>query len=279
MKRFFNVHTLFISIALVALLCFVTIAAHARAGGGASVGRSAPTVSRSAPSYSAPRYSAPAVPAPYVRNQTTIIHNNGGNGGGSGAGGAFVGGMAGAVVGNALMQPHSGYAQGGYPVAPAPMAAAPVAGPDGQASYVQPVVVQSSTNGLWVFLIILGIIAIVVLCFFLIPLIYSAWRSSAHLTTSNGMDIDPLAFFYKLQDAAMHDDKTSLQKLCTPGMAMALSGKPEDGDAVKVFTGVTWDEIEEGCIEYRFTDTTDGSKVRERWQFNADDRLAGITVL
>ncbi len=275
MKALLNLRSICIFIAFIALVFFICEAANARAGGGASVGRAspAPSMSRSTPSYSAPaapRYSAPAVPQ--VNRSTTII-NNGGGGGGSGAGGAFVGGMAGAMVGNALTNhpapvmaaPNYGYA--------APPAAPAYSNGDGPAvSYVAPVVYRGATDWtpLWLFL---GFVLVAGTAYFF----YLRWSRREE---SDAMNFDPLEFFYKLQQATMDDDKTALRNLCTPGMVMALTGSPEPGrNAVKSLTGVVWSDIAHDCVEYRFTDVVDGGKrVLEHWQFD-DDKLAGIQVL
>ena len=57
MKRFFTIPNACIFVAAVFMLFFLSVAAHARAGGGSSVGRSSPSpsFSRPAPSYSTPR--------------------------------------------------------------------------------------------------------------------------------------------------------------------------------------------------------------------------------
>lgn len=56
-------------------------------------------------------------------HSTTVINNHYGYHGGSGFGSAFIGGMAGAAVGNALTAPHYGYGGYGYGYGyPAPVA-------------------------------------------------------------------------------------------------------------------------------------------------------------
>jgi len=272
MKRFLTIPNVCIFVAAVFLMFFLAVAAHARAGGGSSVGRSSPSpsFSRPAPSYSTPRYSAPTAPAPYVGNRTTIIHNNGGGGVGSGAGGAFVGGLAGAVVGNALTQSHGGYAAGGYPVAAPVATAAPVMSNGEPYAPVVAVQTQSGAGILWLFLI-LAVIILGCICFF--------YLRSSRRAQGDTMEFDPLQFFYEVQQAAMNDDSAALRRLCTPGMAMALSGSPEpDSIATKVLKSVVWADLGEDSIEYRFTDTkTDTGLVCEHWQFDGG-KLAGIEV-
>lgn len=81
--------------------------------------------SRPSYSYSRPSYAAPRsyTPPPVVSHSTTVIHGHTNSGGGFGS--SFLGGMAGAVVGNALSGPHGSlvgpppvYSNEGYSLPP-----------------------------------------------------------------------------------------------------------------------------------------------------------------
>ena len=161
----------------------------------------------------------------------------------------------------------------GAPVVVAPTAPA-VAPAVGGGSYAAPaggaVVVQQSAPWGWFWFIIL-------LCVLGgLGLAYYFFKKSGEQAMEEN-EFDPLSFFYLVQQAAMDDDAAALRELCTDGMAMALSGHPEDGSARKLLTGITYVERNYGdTIEYKFR--ADGKAVCERWQIKRG-KLEGIEVV
>lgn len=241
-----------------------------RAGGGVSVGRSSASSSSSssASAYRAPSYSAPSVPRPYVAppSNTTVINNGGSGGGGGGFGSSFLGGMAGAVVGNAITHPTVV-----APMVPtAPMAPAIAQQGVAQIPAQNSTVVVQEASSFWSWFWFIGLLALVGL------LALGYWYKKREGKMEE--EFDPLAFFYKVQQASMDDDTAALRLVCTAGMVEALSGNPEPGrSARKTLTGVTYFERNYGeTVEYRFADG--GKQVRERWQLS-NGRLAGIEVM
>ena len=123
----------------------------------ASRSYSAPSASRS---YSAPTYSAPSRSYSSSSN-TTVIHNHSGGSGG-GFGSSFLGGMAGSVVGNALMDHHD--SDGGRYIQPAPPPA--IEGPPADTTVRTPSYTQtyqsveySHSTPIWPWVLGAGIIA------------------------------------------------------------------------------------------------------------------------
>lgn len=245
---------------LVALL--ITHSAWARAGGGVSVGRAAPSIARSVP---APRYTPPPAPrpvaAPTPAGNTTVINQGGG------FASSFLGGAAGSLVGNALSHPSP-------PVVAAPVMAGTAVAPGMALAGATPsmlVVEQRFPWGWFWFAILLLAIAAAAFWWY-----HLQQALEDHL---NDEEFDELHFFYSVQQASMDDDKFALSRLCTPGMTAALSGNPEPGrNAIKTLTGVTYAWYVGDSVEFSFFDTKESVRVRERWQLR-NNRLEGIEVL
>lgn len=277
------------------LLVFAMPQAFARAGGGASVGKSAPSPSVSRSSFAsaptAPRYAPAAAPAPSVNRSApppTVINNNSGGGGG-GFASSFIGGMAGSVIGNAISHPTpapvvvagGGYAAPAAAVAPAPSVAVPYT------ASAAPVYVESRSNSnawlvFFAMLLVFGAVAAAIYFFFRAerdtPM---AGNEETRFGEPPAPAFDPLEFFYAVQQASMDDNREALRKLCTPGMAIALSDAPEAGRvATQTLKAVQWHYVDDNLIEFRSTDTkTDTGRAVERWVFTDENKLDGIQVL
>ena len=238
----------FVFSALAFLLIAMSPPAQARAGGGFSVGRSSPSISRS--------YSAPTVVS---RRSTTIINNHGG----SGFGGAFVGGAAGSLVGNALSRPA------------APAYAAP--------AVPQPQVVMVEQPGFFDWLgRLLGfvmkaaiIVVIVAVLYFAVLALLDKTRRPKHAydLTSPGYDFNPAGAFMAVQDAVGKKNLGVLQSLCTPSMYSALLTTNMEPSVIR---NLSYVYVEDDV--YTFTFLADGEKHKETWCFDDEDRLDGIQV-
>ncbi|SIR68076.1 hypothetical protein SAMN05421778_11475 [Sphaerotilus natans] len=274
------------SIILAGLFLAATVGtAHARAGGGVSVGRSSSTVARSmpvpaAPRYVPPRYAPPAPPAPRYNPPLPRTEPSR-----SGAGSAFVGGLAGAavgtMVGNALSGPDVVIAPGGGAAAPAAGGAQAAAGTT---------VIDRPLIGLGGILLLLlagagGVYwwsrmrnKVVAQYLGHIPPRPVPTRPDAYSPPL--VDVDPVVLFYAVQQAAMDGDRAALERHCNHGMALLLAGCPEPGrEATKTLTGLTWVRDDDESILYRFTDSAEQRQVTERWMFDEAGRLDGIEVL
>lgn len=275
----------FLVASLIAVAALSSMDAFARAGGGVSVGRSSSFSSGSSrsfsspsyssrPSYSAPSYtprpptySAPVAPAPSVQHSGVGTF-------GQSLGGSLVGSTVGTMLGNAMSRPSSTVVQGGgvAPVAVAPSGEAMVPQAGYAGGYAQPVVVQQSSGFPW------GWFWFIVLTGGIGALIYfymTRRKEVVELMTKD--DFDALSYFYKVQQASMSNDKTTLNKLCTAGVATVLADNPEpDRVAAKTLTGVTYEFVEEDTIKYTFTDTIEGKRVSEYWMFTPSMKLEGI---
>ncbi len=254
----------------------------ARAGGGASVGRSSSVSSsgsRAAPSYRQPSYTSPAAPQPrYTPPRPRTEPSR------SGAGSAFVGGLAGAAVGTMVGNALSGL---DVVVAPGAAVAAPAAGVAGAPMVsAAPTVIERPLIGAGGLLLLLAAGA------------GGVWwwtrRRDQAVAQYRGHipprpvparldDMDPVVLFYSVQQAAMDDDRQTLHSYCTQGMVLLLSGSPEPGrDARKTLTGLIWRDDSDAidrAILFSFTDTVAGESVSERWIFDGAGELAGIEVL
>lgn len=284
---------LILAAALLALAS-TTIDAQARAGGGVSVGRSSSvssSSSRAAPSYRPPSYTSPAAPAP--RYTPPPPRTEPSRSGSSGLGSSFLGSLAGStvgtMVGNAISRPDV-VAPGAAVAAPA--AAAGVAGAPMVSA--APTVIERPLIGAGGLLLLLAAGA------------GGVWwwtrRRSQSLAQYRGhipprpvparpdacsprpADMDPVVLFYSVQQAAMDDDQKALDRYCTQGLALLLSGSPEPGrDARTTLTGLTWRDDSDAfdrAVAFTFIDTAaPGQVARERWIFDDAGELAGIEVL
>ena len=282
------------------LALLTALPAFPRAGGGASVGRAAPAPAPARIAAPAPR--APtAVPTPRyvppaprtVTQQTTVV--NAGGGGGSGFGssmaGSFVGAAAGTVVGNALSRP-AGVAAG-VPVATtaavpvAAVAATPAVAANGEPvvqQYAAPVMTVVSPGFPWSTFawLVFGLALLAFLMWAISRMFRFAGDPFEHPYASGYEPppepvFDPLLTFYRVQQAAMDDDRATLARLCTAGMAEALSGAPEPGRVARAsLTAVVHSNWARRSVLYVFNDR--GIQAREIWQFTEDWKLEGIDV-
>ena len=271
-------------LAAAALLALCSADALARAGGGVSVGRSSPSVARSAPAYRAPSYTPPPAPAPRYTPPTPRTEPSRSS---SGAGSAFVGGMAGAavgsVIGNAISRPDVVVAPGAAVGAPAVVGGAP-------AVMSAPTVIERPLIGAGGILLLLAAGAG--------GAYWWTRRRSQAVAQYRGhvpprplplrpdalepapIDMDPVVLFYAVQQAAMDDDRKTLDRYCTQGMAMLLSGQPEpDRVATKTLTALTWTRADDGAVRFTFRDQVAGDVASEVWLFSEDGRLDGIEVI
>ena len=272
-------------LAAAALLALCSADALARAGGGVSVGRSSASVARSAPAYRAPSYTPPPAPAPRYTPPTPRTEPSRSS---SGAGSAFVGGMAGAavgsVIGNAISRPDVVVAPGAAVGAPAVVGGAPAV------MSAAPTVIERPLIGAGGLLLLLAAGAGGVY--------WWTRRRSQSVAQYRGhvpprsvplrpdalepapIDIDPVVLFYAVQQAAMDDDRKALDRYCTQGLSMLLSGSPEPGRvATKTLTGLTWSHNGDDAIRFTFRDQVAGDAVTEVWMFDEAGRLDGIDVI
>ena len=254
----------FVFSALAFLLIAMSPPAQARAGGGFSVGRSSPSISRS--------YSAPTVVS---RRSTTIINNHGGGAAGSGFGGAFVGGAAGSLVGNALSRPAApAYAA---PAVPQPQ----VVVEGGYSPAPQVVMVEQPGFFDWLgrllgFVMKAAIIVVIVaVLYFAVLALLDKTRRPKHAydLTSPGYDFNPAGAFMAVQDAVGKKNLGVLQSLCTPSMYSALLTTNMEPSVIR---NLSYVYVEDDV--YTFTFLADGEKHKETWCFDDEDRLDGIQV-
>jgi hypothetical protein len=271
------------TLALAGLLGCALLVQAASMSGGRSVGVSRPAVVRSVPTYrpapvaAAPRpaLTTPAAPVAPATHNTTIIHQNGGGGGG-GFGSSFLGGAAGAVVGNALMQPHTPVVvqQPAVVAAPAAVAAQPQMidpSPVAQAPvYVAPAR-DTSNTALTLFTWFLVLTGIAVIGYWLFVWLdnYLLQRKRNKML-NEPLGFDPIVFFLNTQAAFFGRKKAELRQLLGPNLyTMMVSGMPSVVSR-HVFM-VNFDVIsrypDEVSIRYRGEDTTDGEPVDEVWHF------------
>ena len=199
----------------------------------------------------------------------------------SGFGSSFLGSMAGStvgtMVGNAISRPDVVVAPGAAVGAPAVVGGAPAVMPVSPAVIERPLI---GAGGILLLLLAAGA--------------GSAWwwvrrRDQAvaqylgrvpQMPDHAAIDIDPVVLFYAVQQAAMDDDRKTLDRYCTQGMALLLSGQPEpDRVATKTLTGLTWTRTGDDAVRFTFRDQVAGDVATEVWMFAADGRLDGIEVI
>lgn len=276
-----SVARLAMALAAVAAIACVPSVAHARAGGGVSVGRAAVSVAR-APSISRPSFAAPSparmtAPPPMPRYSQPMPRTES-----TGTGKSFIAGLAGGAIGaaavNAMSPRTDVVVTPGPGAAAAPViagGAAPViAGPAAMA----PTIIERPLIGAGGILLLLAAAG------------GAAYWWMRHRTSRPGpvepvdtmaIDADPVHLFYEVQQASMDSSAWRLSRYCSMGLTMLLTGSPEPGRCARTtLNSLTWSRGVDGAgqdtITYRFHDTVAGEWVAETWVFDSLGQVDGI---
>jgi len=288
--------------AIVAIICFP---AHAGSISGGRASFSAPRASpaparsigvqkavpapapRPAPIAAAPKPAPTA--APTVRTNTyaaapapVVVHNTTGGGGG-GFLSSFAGGAAGALVGNALSQPHGGttVVQGAPPAAMVNANGEPIAAP---AAMVVAEPSRSATAGAadaaMSIVVFLGILIAAAVAGYFLFRAYQMHQAKKAAAEANKLreiarELMPISVFVNLQKAFAAADMDRLRGLCSPDflafVETDLPNSPKPYTLTDVSATILGVDGLEASVRYRAKDTADGTTLNEVWHLEYID--------